>query len=99
MIPHCDKFVFVCVGERGPTLKYFAARLQRGGVKLGRIFFFKTFFSSFFSAKPSNNVESCHTAARGVLSDSSPTPDDCLLRLNTAQRECLHWQEAERDLG
>lgn len=32
---YCDNFVFVCVGERGPTLKCFAVGLQRTGLELG----------------------------------------------------------------
>lgn len=39
-----------------------------------------------------NTSKGTHTVRRNVLTVSNPTPDDDLLRLNTAQHDCLLWQ-------
>lgn len=62
---YCDNFVFVCVGEHGPTLKCFAVRLQRTGLKLGEYNFF------FFYSYPAKTVESSHTVLRRVFQADS----------------------------
>lgn len=83
----------LCAWVNVDPLKCFSVGPQRAGVKLQSTIYSARMSSHLCRAHaPERMRKGTHTVRRNVLTVSNPTPDDDLLRLNTAQHDCLLWQ-------